>query len=242
MNKVFLIARRELQAYFTTWMGYIIVCASLLIMGILFNAIAIGDEAKYSSEVLKDFFYFSSGVGMVAAIFLAMRLLAEEKQTGTIVLFYTSPITERQLIYGKFLSAFLMYLLLQFMSLYLPSLIFIEGKVSFGHIAAGYLGLCLLGSAVLAISLYASVLAPNQMIAGIVAAALTVFFLVLWFLSYKVDQPFRDIFAYASIHNERFKPFSSGVLHTRDLVFYGSMIVFFLECSIKTLETRRIQG
>lgn len=242
MNKIWLIARRELGSYFTTWMGYIIVFAALLIDGMLFNAFAIGDEAKLSSDVLKDFFFFSSGIGMVAAVFLAMRLLAEEKQTGTIVLFYTSPLSERQLVYGKFLSALIMFVILQVLSIYLPCLIFLEGKVSLGHMLCGYLGVTLLGAGVLAISLFASVISPNQLIAGISAASMTVFFLLLWLLSYRVDEPFRDIFSYMSIHNERFRPFSNGVLHTRDVIYYFSLIFFFLECSIKSLETRRLQG
>jgi ABC-2 type transport system permease protein len=242
MNKIWLIARRELGAYFTTWMGYIIVCFALLLNGVFFNVYAIGDEAKFSSEVLRDFFFISSGIGMVVAVFLAMRLLAEEKQTGTIVLFYTSPLNERQLVYGKFLSALVMFLILQGLSVYLPSLIFLEGKVSLGHMAAGYLGVTLLGAGVLAISLFASVISPNQLIAGITGAALTVFFLVMWLLSYRVDEPFREIFSYMSIHNQRFSPFMNGILHTRDVVYYASLIFFFLECSIKSLETRRLQG
>ncbi|MDQ3230576.1 MAG: hypothetical protein M3Q07_02055, partial [Pseudobdellovibrionaceae bacterium] len=111
-----------------------------------------------------------------------------------------------------------------------------------GHMVAGYLGVTLLGAGVLALSLFASVVSPNQLIAGITAAAMTVFFLLLWLLSYRVDEPFRQVFAYMSIHNERFRPFTNGVLHTRDVVYYGSLIFFFLECSIKSLETRRLQG
>ena len=242
MTKIWLIAQRELQAYFSTWMGYIILFAALLIDGLLFNSFAIGDDAKFSSDVLKDFFFFSSGIGMVAAVFLAMRLLAEEKQTGTIVLFYTSPISERQLVYGKFISSLLMFLILQLLSLYIPCLIFVEGKISLGHLAAGYLGVSLLGASILAISLFASVMAPNQLIAGISASAMTVVFLLLWLISYRVDEPFREVFGYMAIHNERFRPFSTGVLHTKDLVYYLSLIFFFLECSIKSLETRRLQG
>ena len=113
MNKVWLIAHREISSYFNTWMGYIIIFAALLIDGLLFNAFAIGNKPKFSADVLKDFFFLSSGIGMVAAIFLAMRLLAEERQFGTITLFYTSPISERQLIYGKFISGLFMFLILQ---------------------------------------------------------------------------------------------------------------------------------
>ena len=242
MSKVLLIAKRELGSYFSTWNGYIIGFAALLINGLLFNGFAIGDSPKYSFDVLKDFFFFSSGIAMVAAIFLAMRLLAEEKQTGTIVLFYTSPITERQLIYGKFLSAFFVFLILQLLTLYLPSLIFIEGKISFGHMAAGYLGVILLGASVLALALFSSVIAPNQLIAGVLGAAMTVALLVLWMLAARVDQPFSDLFSYISIHNLRFRPFSRGIVNIQDLIYYVSVVLFFLECSIRALQTRRLQG
>ena len=118
MGKALLVARRELGSFFSTWMGYIIVAAALFIDGLLFNAYAIGKGKKLSADVLADFFYFASGMAVIAGIFLAMRLMAEEKQSGTIVLFYTSPITERQLIYGKFLSALFFSLILHVASLY----------------------------------------------------------------------------------------------------------------------------
>src|SRR6185312_10448810 len=105
MGKALLVAGRELGAFFSTWMGYIICAAALFIDGLLFNAFAVSNSPKFSADVLSDFFYFASGITMVAGLFLSMRLVAEEKQSGTLVLFYTSPISERQLIYGKFLSA-----------------------------------------------------------------------------------------------------------------------------------------
>jgi ABC-2 type transport system permease protein len=242
MDKILLIARRELTSYFSTWSGYIIVFAALLINGLLFNAFAIGDSPKYSSEVLKDFFYYNSGIAMVAAVFLAMKLLAEERQTGTIVLFYTSPISERQLIYGKFISALGVFLIMQILTLHLPSLIFLEGKVSVGHMAAGYLGVILLGSAVLAISLFASVVSPNQLISGVMGAAVTVILLLLWLVATRVDEPFAGLFSYISLHNLRFRPFQRGIVHIKDVVYYASLMAFFLECSVRALETRRLQG
>ena len=242
MNKILLIAQREIASYFKTWMGYIIVFAALLIDGLLFNAFAIGSKAKYSADVLKDFFFFSSGIGMVAAIFLAMRLLAEEKQFGTITLFYTSPISERELIYGKFLSSLVMFVILQVLTIYLPALIFIEGKVSIGHMAAGYLGVILLGAGVLSMALFASVIAPNQLLAAVIGASITVVFLLLWLVSGRVDEPFSSIFSYMSIHNLRFRPFSKGIVHLKDIVYYFTVVVFFLECSVRALESRRLQG
>lgn len=242
MNKILIITMRELRSYFSTWLGYIVISAALLLNGILFNTFAMGDAPKFSSDVLKDFFYFSSGIAMVSCMLLAMRLIAEEKQQKSLVLLFTSPISERQIVWGKFLSAFVMFSLLNVISLYLPALIFLEGKVSLGHVFAGYLGVSLLGASVLAIALYASALAPTQMLAGISAAALTVVMLVLWLLSSRADTPFKEVLAYGAIHSERFKPFTLGIIHLRDLVYYLSVIVFFLECAVRAVEQRRAKG
>jgi ABC-2 type transport system permease protein len=171
-----------------------------------------------------------------------MRLLAEEKQSGTIVLFYTSPISERQLIYGKFLSAAIFSIVLHILSLYLPALIFINGKVSLGHLASGYLCLFLIGAAAIAITQFASTIAPNQLVAAVTGALLTVTLLVCWMLADVVEPPFKEIFSYLSIHNKHFTPFSQGIVHTRDVIYYLSVIVFFLECSVRALESRRWRG
>lgn len=242
MKKMWIIAQRELGTFFSTWMGYVIVAAALVIDGILFNAYSVTSEPKFSAEVLGDFFYFASGISMVAGIFLAMRLLAEEKQNGTIVLFYTSPVTERQLIYGKFLSAVLFSLVLHAASLYMPALIMVHGKISLGHVASGYLCLTFLGATTIAMTLFASVLAPNQLVAAVGGAFLTVFFLTLWLLSGVVDAPFKDLFSWMSIHNNHFTSFASGIVNLKDVVFYVGLILFFLECAVRALEGRRCQG
>jgi ABC-2 type transport system permease protein len=242
MGKCLLVAGRELRAFFSTWMGYVICAAALFIEGLLFNGYAVGNQPKPSADVMADFFYFASGMTMVAGVFLAMRLLAEEKQNGTIVLFYTSPITERQLVYGKFLSALLFSLVIQVLSLYMPVLIFMVGKISLGHLAAGYLLLTLLGASAIAISLFASAISPNQLVAGVTGALFVVTLLVLWMVADIVEPPFKDLFGYLAIHNRHFVPFSQGIVHTRDVIFYGSVIFFFLECSVRALEARRWRG
>lgn len=242
MSKALLVAGRELGAFFSTWMGYVICAAALFIDGLLFNAFAVTGNAKFSADVLADYFYFASGIAMVAGVFLAMRLVAEEKQNGTIVLFFTSPITERQLIYGKFLSAVAFSLVLHALSLYMPALIFIHGKVSLGHVASGYLMLVLLGSVAISVSLFASVIAPNQLVAGVTGALFVVTLLVLWMVADIVAPPFKELFGFLAIHNKHFTPFSQGIVHTRDVIYYLSVIVFFLECSVRAIEARRWRG
>lgn len=242
MGKTWQIAKRELGSFFNTWMGYVIIAAVLIIDGILFNAFAISSDPKLSADVLGDFFYFASGMSMVAGIFLAMRLMAEEKQSGTIVLIYSSPIKERQVIYGKFLSAFIFLSIMHLVSLYMPALIMVHGKISFGHVFAGYLCLTLLGASTIAITLFASTLAPNQLVAAVGGAFVTVVLLTMWMLSRVVDQPFKDIFSWLSIHNDHFTPFSSGIVNLQDVIFYVGLVVFFLECATRALDSRRCQG
>lgn len=242
MSKVMLVAGRELKSFFSTWMGYVICAAVLFINGLLFKAFAIGSQPKLSSQVLEDFFYFASGLAVVAGIFLAMRLVAEEKQNGTLVLFFTSPISERQLVYGKFLSALLFSLVFHLLSLYMPALIFIHGKVSLGHLASGYLMLVLIGGASIAITLFASVISPNQLIALVVGALVTLTLFVLWMVSDIVGPPFKELFGYLALHNKHFSPFSQGIVHTRDVIYYLSVVFFFLECSVRALEARRWRG
>ena len=106
MNATFLIARRELGAYFRSMTGYVIAAAVLIIDGLLFNAFALGGPDKLSAEVLSLFFYFSSGTTIIASVFISMRLLAEERQTGTLVLLTSSPVQDWEIVLGKFLSAF----------------------------------------------------------------------------------------------------------------------------------------
>ncbi|MCX6105772.1 MAG: ABC transporter permease [Proteobacteria bacterium] len=242
MGKCLLVAGRELRAYFSTWMGYVICAAALFIEGLLFNAYAVGNQPKVSADVLADYFYFASGMTMVAGVFLAMRLLAEEKQNGTLVLFYTSPISERQIVYGKFLSALCFSLIIQLLSLYMPGLVFMVGKVSLGHLAAGYLMLTLLGACAISISLFASAISPNQLVAGVTGALFLVTFLILWMVADVVSPPLKELFGYLAIHNRHFVPFAQGIVHTRDVIYYGSVVVFFLECSVRALEARRWQG
>ena len=157
MIPALLIARRELTGYFSTITGYLILSGHLLLTGLLFNVYAVGNQPKFSQLVLEHFFYFSSGMAMLTAVLLSIRLVAEERQMETLVLLSTSPITERQIIWGKYLSALAFFFLTLLVSIYMPALIFVHGKVSLLQIASGYLGLLLLGSACIAITLLASV-------------------------------------------------------------------------------------
>lgn len=234
-----LIARREIATYLKTPAGYIIVAAVLLIDGLLFNVDALGGRPKLSSDVLERFFFFSSGTTMIACVLLSMRLLAEERQTGTIVLLYTSPVREAEVVLGKYLSAFLFFAAMTAVTIYMPLLIFVNGKVSMGHILSGYLGLLLLGGATLAIGTFGSSLAKSQVVAAIVSAAMVVTLLLFWMVGQVADAPFDSIFAAISLHNRRFVSFQKGIVEVSHVAYYLSVIYVFLLATTKVLESRR---
>lgn len=239
MSTIALIAGRELRAYFATPSGYVVLSAHLLISGLLFNAYAIGNKAQFSQEVLESFFYFSSGIAIVTGVLLGMRLIAEERQLSTLVLLRSAPVSERQIVWGKFLSAMAFLLLTLALSVYMPALIFLHGKVSLAQIATGYLGLLLLGGACIAITLLASTWSGTQLIAGVLGGLLVTLLVVIWMLAAVTEEPLKSLFVYLALHNLHFRTFSAGTLHLRDLVYYGGIIAVALELAAHSLHAWR---
>jgi ABC-2 type transport system permease protein len=239
MTPTLLIARRELAAYLRSWSGYVIIAVVLALDGLLFNAYALGGPDKHSSEVLGLFFYFSSGVVITASIFVSMRLIAEEVQTGTVNLLYSSPITDAQIVMGKFLSALAFLSILTLATIYMPLLILVNGKISWGHVAAGYFGLLLLGSACLAIGTFGSALARTQLIAVVTSGVMVVALLVCWFLSRVTEHPLNDVFSAMALHGQHFQPFQQGIVHVRDIAYYLAVTYVALFSATRVLEARR---
>jgi ABC-2 type transport system permease protein len=239
VNATLLIMRRELGAYFRSMTGYIIAAAVLLIDGVLFNALALGGPDKRSGDVLAMFFYFSSGTTMIASIFLSMRLLAEEKQTGTIILLTSSPIRDRDIVLGKFLSGFIFLALITLATGFMPALIMVHGKISLGHVAAGYLGLLLLGGSTMAIGTFGSAIARSQVLAAIISGAIVVGLIVAWMVARVTEHPLNRIFESLALYHRHFPPFQVGIIHLRDVVYYLALIYFSLFAATRVLEARR---
>jgi ABC-2 type transport system permease protein len=239
VSSTLLIAGRELRTILRSPFGYIVGAAMLLIDGLLFQGFALGAGPRLSAEVLHDFFYFASGTTMVAAILLSMRLLAEERQTGTFVLLNTAPVEDSEIVLGKFLSAFAFVAMLTLISIYMPLLIFVNGKVSLGHVFVGYLGLLLLGAATVAIGLFGSALAKSQVLAAILGAGILVTLLLLWIVARVTDPPLNGFLAGLALHNERQNAFMKGLLRLENVIFYVAVTYFFLLAATKTLEARR---
>ncbi len=246
MREAWLIAKRELAQYFKTYLGYVVVAYGLLFFGILFNAFAMGaagNKEKFSNQVLIDFFYFSAGLVMFLAILLCFRLFAEERQSGTIVLLYTAPVKEWQIVLGKFLGAYIIVCIVTGLSIYMPLLVMFKGNVSWGHIAVGYLGLFALAAPVVAMGTFASALAKNQVLAALFGLQLIAIFVLFYFLVGITKPPVSGVFSFLDLYFEHFGPsFSRGILRATDFVYYATLTFVFLLSSSKVLSTRRWVG
>jgi ABC-2 type transport system permease protein len=239
MRPTLLIARRELMAYLRSWTGYVIIAAVWVIDGLLFNAFVLGGAEKRSAEVLSNFFYISFGTTVIASVLISMRLLAEERQQGTINLLFSSPVRDAQIVLGKFFASLAFLGIMTLGTLYMPLMIFVHGKVSWGHIFGGYLGLMLVGSATLAIGTLGSALARNQVLAAIISGCMTVSVLVAWLLGRVTERPLNEIFMALALYNQHFIPFQSGLVHLRDVVYYLALTYVFLFLATRVVEARR---
>jgi ABC-2 type transport system permease protein len=241
MGATGIIFRREFRAYTRSPMGYIVAAVVLLLDGILFYAAALGPDAgeRLSGAVLGGFLYFASGLTAIAAVALSIRLIAEERQTGTQLLLDTSPVRDWEIVAGKFLSALAFLSTITVATLYMPLMILVNGKIAVGHIVIGYLGLTFLGGAVLAIGLFATALTRHQLVAVAVAAVITGTLFLLWPLSQNIGPPLSRVFAALAIHGRHWAGFQSGLLHIRDVVYYLAVIYFFLFAATKVMEAKR---
>jgi ABC-2 type transport system permease protein len=241
MRAISIIYRRELGAYLRSPFAWVIGALCLLVDGFMFQAYAMAGE-QLSATVLEKFFYGSSGVAIGAGLLLSFRLISEERQTHSLVLLNTSPVRDTEIILGKFFAALTFLIILLALSFYMPLLIKVNGKISFGQVMVGYLGLVLIGSASLAIGLFASTLARNQLVAGVVALVILILMVFLFPFAKRLDSPVREVLQELDLWWIHFQTgFMRGVLNLKDVIYYVAVTYFFLLLGVKTLEAKRWQ-
>jgi len=234
-----LIIRRELGGYLGAWGGWVLMALALMVSGILFNTRAVGSSAKFSADVLGQFFYDTSGVVLAAAFLVSLRTIVEERKQGTLPLLLNSSLSEGEIIIAKYLGAMSFMFVLMVLSTYIPALVFIRGKVSLGHILTGYLGLMLYASAVIAIGLWASSLASGWLVAGAVSAATLALGHTFWLLARRIDGSLGKVVGSLSLHDKHFLAFKQGTISLNHVIFYFSVTLVFLMLARSGLESRR---
>lgn len=238
MTRALIIARREFFAYFRSPLAATVIAAALLIDGIYFYWKGLS-EATLSAVALAEFIFVAGGTAFLAGLVLAMRLIAEERQTRSITLINTAPIKDSEIVAGKFGAALAMVTLKTVLTAYMPLLLFVNGKVSVGHILVGYAGILLYGAAGTAIGFFGSALARSQVVAIIVGLAISGALVMMWMVAKATDPPINSFLSGLALHHDNFQPFMVGRLELRGVVYYLAVIWFFLVAATKVLEARR---
>jgi ABC-2 type transport system permease protein len=239
MRNALLIARREIGSFLGSPVGYIVAAVALLVEGLWFIFLGLSKGALLSAAVLRVFFEGASGTTMVLAALLSMRLLAGERESGTMVLLNTAPVRESEVVLGKFLAGLAFLAGVAALTVYMPLLIFVNGKVSVGHILVGYSGILLLAAASLAVGLFASALASSQVVAVLYAGAMLGVLFLIFFVAQATEPPINTFLFGLSIFHVRQRSFMTGVLKLENVLYYVGVAYFFLFATTKTLEARR---
>jgi ABC-2 type transport system permease protein len=248
MRKVLTLARRELSAYFFSPMAYVVAFLFLLTVGMLFLwglkvpflKIRIEPVFRTGAESTLRPLFDVLAYGLVIVVpLLTMRLMAEEFRSGTIETLMTAPVTDTDVIGGKFLGAMALYLLLLAATGVFFLLVVIFGQPDWGVAGMGYLGMILLGASYVSVGLFASTLTGHQLVAGLIGIAILAFFTAgLYLLVLVLPGSYGDAISRANMINN-FSYFPKGVLDARSVVFFITITAFFLFLSVKVLESRR---
>ncbi len=248
-RNVFALARRELGFYFNSPIAYIVITLFLVVSGVMLFVFevpdSVGDFFKNNEASLRGLFGPTSanGFGGIPLLFVflipavTMRLIAEEKRTGTIELLVTWPVTDAQIAIGKYLGAVFFTGVMLLATLPLAIIVGSLGSLDTGLVIGGYLGLFLLGAAYAGVGLMTSAWTNNQIVAYLVGALLCgLFYFVDGMLGLLWDGA-RDFFAALSF-KAHFQNIARGVVDLRDIVFYGSFIALSLVVTVMSLQAR----
>lgn len=241
MNKIWIITRRELASFFDSLIAYVMIILFLGLSGTF--TWLVGTNVFMIDQASMQVFYsiaFWSLFFFIPAI--TMRMIAEENKAGTIELLITKAVSDSQIVWGKFLACLILVLIA--LACTLPYYVTISqlGNIDDGAVIGGYLGLLLLSASYISIGLFASSLTQNQIVAFLVAIFIGIFFhLIFDVVSASVRGTFGELFNYLSMRTH-FESLSRGVIDSRDLVYFFSLIAAGIVSSQVMLSKRNWQS
>ena len=255
MRNIAAIARRELHAYFASPIAYVVIGLFALLYGYFFATLlfyferqsaqlgmGMGPATMNINQMLITPVLMNASVVVLFVLpMITMRTYAEEKRSGTIELLLTSPLTDWQIILGKFAGAMLLYGAMLAVTLLHMALLFAFGNPEWKPVATGYLGLYLMGGCFISVGLLISSLTKNQIVAGMITFAV---FLLLWIINWMgsaLGPTGQAVLNHLSI-TQHYDDFTRGILDTTHLVFYLSFIAFGLFLTAKSVDSERWRG
>jgi len=235
MHSIITIYKKELRSFFTSPMAYIFLVVFALVNGYFFT----NTFFLYNQSDMRALF------GIVPLVYLffipavSMGLISREKSLGTIEIISTLPVRERDIVLGKYLAGLTLILVaLLTTAVHYITLYNVGTTVDHGAVFTGYLGLALLGGVYTSVGVFASSLTENQVIAFIVGIAIVLAFFLMDKLLFFVPASMAGIIQYLSTEFH-LSNISRGVIDTRNLIYFGSVIGFFLSMTTRVLESRK---
>jgi ABC-2 type transport system permease protein len=252
LKNIWIICRKELKSYFASPIAYLLMAIFAVIFGFFFYSataffVMRGMEAQMSGRgmpmdvnewVIRPLLSNASVIALFLIPMITMRLYAEEKRSGTMELLMTSPIRDAEIVIGKFVASLIMFACVIGVSALDLAALFAYGRPDWKPILVGYLGLLLQGGALIAIGTFISTTTKNQIIAGGATFAVCLLLWVLdWVSSYE-QAAWAKVVSYLSVV-QHFEPFSKGVVDSKDVIFFASMIFFGLFLTARSMESLR---
>ena len=255
MGNILTLAQKELRGYFVSPIAYVVIGLFAVLFGVFYVSsinfmvqVSMGQFGMDGSQVvnineymIRPLFGNTAIVLLMMLPMLTMRSFAEEKRSGTIELLLTSPLTDVQIILGKFLGAMALYALMLSLTLIHIGVLFWYGEPEWAPVLSGYLGLLLMGGSFISIGLAISSMTKNQIVAGVATFAVLLFFWVINWIGDAAGPTTQSVLAYLSIL-EHFDDFSKGVIDTTHVTYYLSFIGLGLFLTAKSMDMERWNG
>ncbi len=238
------VLRRELKAYFYSPLAYVVLTFFLLVQGYYFSVIVayLTDPRFPAGKPLELFFgqtIFTWLVLIFAGTFLTMRLISEELRSGTIETLMTAPVSETQVVLGKYAASLAFYLFLWAPTVAYVAIVRYFTPVDWGPIASSYLGIVGIGALFLSVGIFASATSKNQIVAAIASFFFVLVLFSIGLLENLVNgETAKKVFGYVNLW-QHMDDFAKGIVDTRRLVYYASGAAFFLFLTTRALAAKK---
>ncbi len=233
-NHITILCKKELKGYFDSPIAYIVITIFLLISGWFFFS----DLFLVNQASLRNLFGIVPFIFMFFVPAVTMRLISEEKRSGTIELLLTLPVRDHEIILGKFLAGMILISVAVILTLVYTLTLSGLGDLDAGSVVAGYLGLIFLGATYVSVGVFTSSLTQNQVVAFITGFLIIFILFMLNKVLIFVPSFLASFFEYLSV-DYHFSNISRGVIDSRDLIYYLSIVFLFLFLSVRALESRK---
>ncbi len=237
----YFIYKKEIKLFFGTYMGALVLGGTAFLNALFVMILNFNGRANYEDATIVTFVSFMSTI-LIAMVILSMGSIVEERNKGTLELLFTSPITDLEIVVGKFMfGATICGIITVFINGLFPLLLYAYWQAPFYLVLSGSIGVFLLGIFTFAVGMFGSSLGKNQMISLLISVLVLLTLWVAGYFSHLFQATTRKVLFHLHIFSH-FISFSKGVLPLTGIVFFLSGTFLFLYLTIKVLESRRWRG